>query len=269
MKIDVLPVIEKIKEEIEEHKKKLNRKPKLISITDDYTGATKAYLKSQKRISKEYDIDFEVIETENLIETVKKFNDDKSVDGIFIARPTKTIKFIEVAKVLNPIKDVEGVTPYNMGMNFYGIEEFVPCTAESAVKILEYVEDLKSKKVAVIGRSITVGKPLAIMLENYGRDCTVNILNSKTKNIQEITKNSDIVVVAIGRANYVDMRFLKEGTTVIDVGINVVDGKLTGDVSKDVEKYCSVTPVPGGVGSVTSAILMRNVFRAAVKGGKK
>ncbi|HBT51799.1 MAG TPA: bifunctional 5,10-methylene-tetrahydrofolate dehydrogenase/5,10-methylene-tetrahydrofolate cyclohydrolase, partial [Petrotoga sp.] len=135
---------------------------------------------------------------------------------------------------------------------------------DAVVKIIEDTTDVKGKNIVILGRSTTVGKPAALMLQRHGRDATVTVTHTKTKNLKEIAKSADILVAAIGKANFVDRTFVRNGMIVIDVGINVVDGMIVGDVDKGVSEICQLTPVPGGVGSVTTAIFMRNVFRAAI-----
>jgi methylenetetrahydrofolate dehydrogenase (NADP+)/methenyltetrahydrofolate cyclohydrolase len=169
-----------------------------------------------------------------------------------------------VAKLINPKKDIEGVSYHNIAAMFYEDEYFIPCTAESAVKILEDNLDITGKNIAVLGRSYTVGKPISILLQKKGRDATLTLINSKTKDQKDITKNSDAIIIAIGFAEYLNEDFVSEGQKVIDVGINVKNGKLVGDAKRSISEICDVTSVPGGVGSVTSTILMRNVYRAKI-----
>ncbi|PNR92800.1 bifunctional 5,10-methylenetetrahydrofolate dehydrogenase/5,10-methenyltetrahydrofolate cyclohydrolase [Petrotoga sp. 9PWA.NaAc.5.4] len=265
MIIDVKNTIDKIKSEIEQIKSQINYEPKLISLVVEPDESTISYLNSQKKSAKKYGINLEIIESKNLIDDLKKYNEDSSVDGIFVGRPLrKGYTELDVAKNINPLKDVEGVSLYNIGSMFYESEIFVPCTAEAVVKIIEDIEDTEGKNIVIMGRSTTVGKPVAILLQKHGRDATVTVTHTRTKDLKEITKKADILVAAIGKANFVDQTFVKEGTIIIDVGINVINGKIVGDVSKEVSEICNVTPVPGGVGNVTSVILMRNVFKAAL-----
>lgn len=264
MFIDVKDTIKKIKEEIDIIKNELTFEPKLVSLVVEPDNSTLSYLNSQKRSAKKYGINLEIVESNNLVEDLQRHNEDENTHAIFVARPLKKgFTELDIAKNISPFKDVEGVSLYNIGSMFYEKELFIPCTAEAVVKIIEDFIDVKGKNVVIIGRSTTVGKPAAILLQKRGRDATVTVCHSKTENLKEVTKRADILVAAIGRANFVDKSFVKEGTTVIDVGINVVNGKVVGDVSQDVSEICNLTPVPGGVGSLTTAILMRNVFRAA------
>lgn len=272
MIIKIDKVLEKLEDEIDIIKSKLIKTPKMISISDNLTSATRSYLKSQKKIANKYGIDFSVIETDDIVKDLNKYNNDKNIDGIFVSRPLKNKNYqeIDIARLLNPNKDIEGLSVYNMGEMVYENEYFVPCTAESAIKILENCMDLEGKNIVVIGRSINVGKAAAIMLERKNRSATVTITNSRTKNLKELTMKADAVIVAIGKAEYLTKDFIKEGTYIIDVGINFKNGKLFGDVSKNLyDKNYYITPVPGGVGTITSTILMRNVFRAAIKNIKQ
>lgn len=265
MYIDVKNILHELNEEIELLKSKVSHEPKLISLVVEPDPSTLSYLKTQKKTTKKYGVNLEIIESHNLEEDLNYYNKDKSVDGIFVSRPLpKRYSELDIARNINPKKDVEGVSFFNIGSMYYEEELFVPCTAEAVVKIIEENTKIQGKNVVVVGRSTTVGKPVAILLLKRGRDATVTVAHSKTIDLNEITQKADILVVAIGRANYIKQNFVKEGATIIDVGINVVDGKIVGDVSSEVVEKCEVTPVPRGVGSVTSLILIRNVFRAAI-----
>lgn len=264
MIINVEGTVKEIEKEIEYLKSK-TEKPKLLSLTTKLNGSIKAYLNSQAEIAKKYGIDFDYIKSDNLYEDIKKYNEDISVDALFIARPLKKdYDEKQVAKLINPKKDIEGISYHNIAAMFYEDEYFIPCTAESAVKILEDNLDITGKNIAVLGRSYTVGKPISILLQKKGRDATLTLINSKTKDQKQITKNSDAIIIAIGFAEYLNEDFVSEGQKVIDVGINVKNGKLVGDAKRSISEICDVTPVPGGVGSVTSTILMRNVYRAKI-----
>lgn len=149
----------------------------------------------------------------------------------------------------------------------YGDESFAPCTAAAVVEILSRNMDLQGKNVVIIGRSNTVGLPLSIMLLRRDRSATVIVCHSKTRNLEEKTLQADVIVVAVGRAAFLKSGMVKDGTFVVDVGINVVGDKVVGDVDPEVEKKAIVTPVPGGVGVVTTAILMNRVARIASRGG--
>ncbi|HBU00362.1 MAG TPA: bifunctional 5,10-methylene-tetrahydrofolate dehydrogenase/5,10-methylene-tetrahydrofolate cyclohydrolase [Thermotoga naphthophila] len=266
MWIDCRTIARSIEERTKERVEKLGFTPKLVSVacTDDPSALS--YLKSQRKKAEKLGIAFEILNVspEEIVSTLKKLGSDESVNGVFVARPfPPSFDEKEILSSVPVEKDVEGVNPANLGLLLYDEEIFPPCTAEAAVRILERETNLSGKRVTVVGRSVTVGKPLALMLLKKGRDATVTVCHSRTVNLEEITKNSDIVVVAVGRANFLKKNMVKEGAIVIDVGINYVDGKLQGDVDPSVEEIARVTPVPGGVGQVTTVLLFEHVVRAA------
>ena len=266
MYIDCKVISKGIEEDVRKRIEKLGFSPKLVSITSKPDYSTLSYLESQRKKSKKLGIEFEIMEVppERLLKIVEEVSLDENVHGIFVARPLpEGIDEFEVLSRIDPSKDVEGVTPHNLGLLIYGKEIFPPCTAESVVRILENETDISGKRVVVIGRSVTVGKPVAIMLLKKGRDATVTVCHSRTENLFDITKRSDILVVAVGKAFFIKPEHVKEGTIVVDVGINFVDGKIAGDVDSEVEKIARLTPVPGGVGRITTTLLMEHVVRSA------
>jgi len=264
--IDCKVISKGIEEDVRKRIEKLGFSPRLVSITSKPDYSTLSYLESQRKKSKKLGIEFEIMEVppERLLKIVEEVSLDENVHGIFVARPLpEGIDEFEVLSRIDPSKDVEGVTPHNLGLLIYGKEIFPPCTAESVVRILENETDISGKRVVVIGRSVTVGKPVAIMLLKKGRDATVTVCHSRTENLFDITKRSDILVVAVGKAFFIKPEHVKEGTIVVDVGINFVDGKIAGDVDSEVEKIARLTPVPGGVGRITTTLLMEHVVRSA------
>lgn len=266
MYIDCKVISKGIEEDVRKRIEKLGFSPRLVSITSKPDYSTLSYLESQRKKSKKLGIEFEIMEVppERLLKIVEEVSLDENVHGIFVARPLpEGIDEFEVLSRIDPSKDVEGVTPHNLGLLIYGKEIFPPCTAESVVRILENETDISGKRVVVIGRSVTVGKPVAIMLLKKGRDATVTVCHSRTENLFDITKRSDILVVAVGKAFFIKPEHVKEGTVVVDVGINFVDGKIVGDVDSEVEKVARLTPVPGGVGRITTTLLMEHVVRSA------
>lgn len=200
------------------------------------------------------------------IEVIKNLNDDKNINGILCLRPLpKNINENKVKSIIDAKKDVDCFNPINSAKLFEGEKDgYAPCTPEAVMKILNHYEvDLSGKKVVVLGRSLIVGKPVSIML--MGENATVTICHSKTENLAEEAKKADVLVAAIGRAKMVDKSYIKKGATVIDVGINVDEsGNLCGDV--DTESAIGiakmVTPVPAGVGSVTTSVLAEHVIKA-------
>lgn len=212
----------------------------------------------------------EDVSEEAFFEKLNELNEDDSVHGILMFRPLpKHIDGEKARNMLKAEKDVDGCTDLSLAGVFTNTNlGFAPCTAEAAMEILKYYDiALSGKKVAVIGRSLVIGRPVAMMLMH--ENATVTICHTRTVDVPSITKDADIVVVASGQMESVGKEFLKEGQTVIDVGISWNDekGKLCGDVKFDeVESIVeAITPVPGGVGGVTTSILVKHVVEAAAK----
>ncbi len=207
---------------------------------------------------------------QTLEDTVKKLNDDESVHGILVQLPLpKHLDEASVLRLIDPDKDVDGFHAMNSGRLMNGQPAFVPCTPLGVMELLKaYDIDPNGKRAVVIGRSNIVGKPMAMLL--LAANATVTICHSRTQNLAEITRDADILVAAVGRANFVKADMVKPGAAVIDVGINRVDGKLVGDVDFDAvsEVAGHITPVPGGVGQMTIAMLLCNTLDAAAKRGR-
>ena len=206
---------------------------------------------------------------EKVLEAIETVNSDKNIHGCLMFRPLKDKKAEQAAcEALLSQKDIDCMTSKSLAKVFTGNGiGYPPCTAQACIEILDhYGIEIQSKNVVVIGRSLVIGKPVSMMLQN--RNATVTMCHSKTKNLSEISRNADIIVAAIGKANFVDSKFVSSGQIIIDVGINVAsDGKLCGDVNfNDVEPIVNkITPVPGGVGSVTTAVLAKHIVEAAEK----
>ncbi len=206
---------------------------------------------------------------EDLIKTIEEVNADDNVHGVLLFRPLpRHLDEEKIINLLDPAKDVDGITDISLAGVFAGKERgYAPCTPSACMEILDhYGIDPAGKKCVVIGRSLVVGKPAAMML--IKKNATVTICHTKTKNMPEVVKEADIVIVAAGRAGVIDGSYLREGQTVIDVGINVnEEGKLCGDVKYDEADGVveAITPVPGGVGSVTTSVLLSHVVDAAEK----
>lgn len=209
----------------------------------------------------------EDITTEALIELINKINEDDSIHGVMIFRPLPDgIEEEQINSAISPEKDVEGMNPVNLAKVFAGnYQGFAPCTAAAVMEILKYYKiSLKGKHAVILGRSMVVGKPLSMML--LKEDETVTLCHSKTEHIDEMARTADVLVAAMGRPNAVGADYVKPGAIVIDVGINVDKmGKIHGDVNFDevVNSASMITPVPGGVGSVTTAIMIKNIVKAA------
>jgi methylenetetrahydrofolate dehydrogenase (NADP+)/methenyltetrahydrofolate cyclohydrolase len=201
---------------------------------------------------------------EALLALVKKLNKDKNVDGFIVQAPIpKHLDYSKVVDAMDPRKDVDGWTATSMGRMFLGIPGFLPATPAGIIRLLEhYGVKFAGSEAVIVGRGNVVGKPLAFML--LQKDATVTICHSKTKNLQEHTKRADILVAAAGSAGLITADMVKEGACVVDVGTNKVDGKTVGDVDfESVIKKANCTPVPGGVGPMTVAMLISNVIEAA------
>lgn len=265
-------IAKKVEEELIEETKQLSEKgitPKLVTISTVKDESSYSYIKSQMKVAKRIGINFELLEVkaDNVFEILSSLNQSKDVHGIMIAHPVdKTLDELRVLKSINPEKDVEGRTPENLGKLMLGKPSFLPCTAEAVVRILtEYSIDTKGKNITIVGRSTTVGKPLSmiLLLKNY--NATVTICHTGTVDLKQHTRNADILVVATGKAMLINSTHVKKGAVVVDVGINFVDGKLVGDVDFDdvKETVNAITPVPGGVGPVTTVLLMKNVVDSA------
>ena len=236
--------------------------------------ASKVYVRNKKLacekvgiISKELVFD-ENISQDDLVSAIKDLNNDNQVNGILVQLPLpKHLDEKEIIRSIDPMKDVDAFHPINVGKIMIGEYDFLPCTPAGIVDLIDSTGvDICGKNCVVVGRSNIVGKPMAMLLTN--RSGTVTVCHSKTNNLIDFTKNADILVAAVGVANFITADMVKPGAVVIDVGINrLQDGKLCGDVDfASVEKIAGyITPVPGGVGPMTIAKLMENTLRAAKK----
>ena len=259
-----------LKVEVEELKKQ-KKYPKLAVIMVGNDQASSIYVKNKSKACDEIGIDFEEYllpeETtmQELLSLITKLNEEKEVKGILLQSPIPAHLDIQKAfETINPKKDVDGFHPISVGKACIGQDTFIPCTPLGIVRLLEeYKIPIEGKNVVILGRSNIVGKPLMqCMLK---KNATVTICHSKTRNIQEITKQADILIVAIGKPKFITEEMVKENAVVIDVGMNRLEnGKLCGDIDYEgVEKKASyITPVPGGVGPMTIAMLMQNVVKA-------
>ncbi len=209
------------------------------------------------------------VKQERVIEVIQEINEDREIHGALILRPfPKHLDDRLLRNLLAPEKDMDGISDSSLTGIFTDSDiGYPPCTASACLELLKhYGYEISGKNVVVIGRSLVIGKPVSMML--LKENATVSICHSRTKDIESITKRADIVIAAVGRANMINSDYLSEGQILIDVGINVDDnGKLTGDVNFDEAEGIvqAITPVPGGVGSVTTAMLANNVVEAAKK----
>jgi len=208
----------------------------------------------------------ENIAQDDFVKALKEANDDESVHGILLFRPLpKQLNMDDIKFVVDPIKDIDCMNPINAAKVFEGDKTgYPPCTSQACVEILDYYGiELKGKKVAVVGRSMVVGKPLAMLL--LDKNATVTICHSRTNDLPRVCRDTEVVVAAVGKAEMVTGDFINEGAVVVDVGINVdANGNLCGDVKFDecVDKASMITPVPAGVGSVTTSVLAKHVVKA-------
>ena len=258
------------KEVVELKNKGINPKLAVIMVGDD--KASKVYVKNKSKACEECGIDYEEflmdkdIDMEELLETIDKLNKRDDIHGILLQSPIPSNLDINQAfNKINYKKDVDGFNPINVGKLSIGEDCFVSCTPAGVIKMLEeYNIEIEGKNVVIIGRSNIVGKPLIqCILRKNG---TVTMCHSRTKNIKQITKNADILIAALGKPKFVTQDMIKDGAVIIDVGINrTEDGKLVGDVDfENVKNNASyITPVPGGVGPMTIAMLMTQVVKAA------
>lgn len=248
--------------------------PKLAVILVGNDKASKVYVKNKNKACEDVGIEFEeyileeTISQKELIELIEKLNNDNTIHGILLQSPIpRELDINEAFRTISPEKDVDGFNPISVGKLTLGQDTFVSCTPYGIMKMFEeYNIDLEGKKVTILGRSNIVGKPLIQCC--LSKNATVTVCHSKTKDLKEHTLNSDVIIAAIGKANFLTADMVKEGTVVIDVGINRLDdGKIVGDVDFEnvSAKASHITPVPGGVGPMTIAMLMNNVIKAANK----
>ena len=246
--------------------------PKLAVIMVGSDSASQIYVRNKSKACDYIGIKFEEhllpeeTKQEELLNLIEELNNKKEINGILLQSPIpRNLDINEAFRKISPEKDVDGFHPVNVGKLVLGQDTFISCTPFGIMKILEeYNIDIEGKNAVVIGRSNIVGKPMSQCLLN--KNATVTICHSKTKNLAEITKNADILVAAIGKPCFVTEDMVKPGAIVIDVGINrMEDGKLKGDVYFETvnQKASYITPVPGGVGPMTIAMLMTNVVKAA------
>lgn len=271
-----------IKSKAKKFKEENGRAVSLSVVIVGDNPASQSYVRSKEKACDE--VNFRRISyrlpsdtsSKELLDLIEVLNNDKTVDGILVQLPLpRHINEKEIIKNISPNKDVDGLTPVNMGKLLLGINGIAPCTPSGILDILDYYNiETSGKNVVVIGRSNIVGKPLGVLLGKKGKDATVTICNSKTNDLTSYTKKADILISAIGKPEFITSSMIKKNTVIIDVGINRVEDKkykkgyhLVGDVNySDCEKVASaITPVPGGVGLMTVAKLIENTLFCAEK----
>ncbi|GAA0177217.1 bifunctional methylenetetrahydrofolate dehydrogenase/methenyltetrahydrofolate cyclohydrolase [Clostridium sediminicola] len=267
-KLDGKEIANKIKLDIKEYiDKSENKIPCLANILVGNDGGSKYYLNTQNKVCNKVGINTKSIELnedideETLLNTIRELNNDESVTGIILQLPLP--KHLNENKVTSAIaiqKDVDGLNSLSTGKLFKGEKCFIPCTPKGIIRLIKETGiQIEGKEAVVLGRSNIVGKPVAQLL--LQENATVTICHSKTADLKEVCQRADILVVAVGRPNYIGKEYIKQDAVVIDVGTSVVDGKLVGDVNYNevlpVASY--VTPVPGGVGPMTTAMLLANL----------
>lgn len=274
--IDGKEISATVKERIKKQVEQIKSRGYTVGLAVILVGedpASKVYVNNKKKaceelgiISKEYILPEETSQLQ-LLELIDKLNRDPHIDGILCQLPLpKHLDDKAIIDAILPEKDVDAFHSINVGKIMQGDYDFVPCTPAGVMEMLKQENiEIEGKNCVVVGRSNIVGKPMSMLLLH--KNATVTICHSKTKNLKEICSNADILVAAVGKPKFITEDMVKEGAVVIDVGINRVDGKLVGDVDFDnVKNKCSaITPVPGGVGPMTIAMLMQNTTLASIR----
>ncbi|MFN2364498.1 MAG: bifunctional methylenetetrahydrofolate dehydrogenase/methenyltetrahydrofolate cyclohydrolase FolD [Halarsenatibacteraceae bacterium] len=263
---------EELKGQITAHKEE-GRVPGLAVVLVGDNPASETYVGMKEKAAEEIGIHSELhdvdsdISQEELLNLVDQLNNDNKIDGILVQLPLPDhIDELAVIEAIDPGKDVDGFHPINTGRLFSGQKDllrFDPCTPLGIIELIERKGiDIEGKNAVIVGRSNIVGKPVAHLL--LERNATITVCHSRTKDLKKETLDADILVAAVGRPNFITGDMVKEGACVVDVGINRVDGELVGDVEYDsaFERAGAITPVPGGVGPMTIAMLMKNTVKA-------
>ena len=264
---------EEIKKEITSIKNKTNKVPGLAVILIGDFVPSQIYVRNKEKSSKEVGINSSVIKyskdvsEDEILKKIIELNNDKNVSGILVQLPLPDqISKEKVINSIDPLKDVDGFSPTNVGNLASGYDAIVPCTPLGCLMLLKKVEkNLSGKHAVIIGRSNLNGKPIAQLL--LKENCTVTITHSKTKNLKEKCLKADILIAAVGVANLVKKDWVKDGSIIIDVGINKQGDKIVGDVSFEEikDKVKAISPVPGGVGPMTIACLLKNTLECFKK----
>lgn len=284
------PIAARIKEELSREIQGLKLKPVLASIQVGDNAGAQAYAKSQKKTADNLGIEYKFhklnqdTKEQELIDFIKSLNEDKGINGIILQMPLPAhIDYKKMSKFIEPLKDVEGMHPGNMGKIIFGTStslsangergrtigkaKIIPCTPAAVMELLKETQiDLYGKEVVIVGHSEIVGKPLSLLLlEKFATVTVCHIGTSKAGKLEEHVGSAEVLIVAVGKAGLIKGEWIKQGAVVIDVGINRVEGKIVGDVEfqQASQRASMITPVPGGVGPLTVTMLMRNVVEAA------
>lgn len=279
--LSAAPVVEQIKKDLKTRCESLKNRgltPSMCVVLVGDNPASLSYIRNKKRMCEEIGAKFELLQLpesiskEEFLSKIDKLNNDPAIHGIIIQLPvSESLKTLPLPNLVTPKKDIDGFHGMNTQALYSGSKDLsllLPCTPKGIVSLLNfYGVEIRGKNVVVVGRSLIVGKPMSMILSNF--DATVTLAHSQTKNMREFTRNADIVISAIGKAHYFDHTYFipERKTTVIDVGMNTLNGKLTGDVNfEDVkDSVAALTPVPGGVGPMTVVSLIENLISATEK----
>lgn len=272
------PVVENIKHNLLERCKTLKEKgahPSMCVVLVGNNPASLSYVKNKRKMCEEIGANFhlehmpESVAPEDFLERLEALNKDPAINGIIIQLPVpQQLKHLPLPNLVLPQKDIDGFHGLNTQQIYLGttdLSHLLPCTPKGIINLFRYYGiDPKGKNVVVIGRSLIVGKPLSMLLSNF--DATVTLAHSRTKELRELTRRADIVIAAIGKGHFIDQTYFdpSKKTIVIDVGMNTLNGKLTGDVNQEdvKEVVAAMTPVPGGVGPMTVVSLIENLISA-------
>jgi methylenetetrahydrofolate dehydrogenase (NADP+)/methenyltetrahydrofolate cyclohydrolase len=268
------PIAEKIKEKLNAQVSSFGSRPVLASIIVGDNHGAFSYVKSQARVSEEIGVEYKLVQLDKgitqaqLADFIIKLNSDKSVNGIIVQMPLPGhIDCRKISETVDPLKDVEGMHPENAGKLFLSGSGFASCTAIAVMELLGSTGlDLYGKEAVVVGHSDIAGKPLALLLlEKLATVTVCHIATTSAGRLEEHVRRAQVLIVAVGKAGLIKGEWIREGAVVIDVGINRVGGKISGDVEfeKAAERASYITPVPGGVGPLTVVMLMRNLMEAA------
>lgn len=271
--LDGKAVAAAVKQEVAAAVAELERPPGLATVLVGDDPASHTYVRGKRKDAAEvgirsihHELDASVSQ-DDLHDLIDFLNADEDVDGILVQLPLPGELDGELAvERIDPHKDVDGLHPFNLGKLLLGRPGLRPCTPSGVIRILEHYDiDLQGKRAVVVGRSFLVGRPLAMMLSARGADATVTLAHSRTENLESLTRTAEILIAAVGVPEMITGEHVSPGAVVVDVGINRVDGRLVGDVAFDevVEVAGAITPVPGGVGPMTRAMLLVNTLKAA------